>query len=277
MAEKDDIKKEYEIKIKQKEAEIFSNRKKYSFLHDILTETGDKLVDSIIKYLKWLGFQNVVDMDDNYESIKEEDIQIENSKGLLVIEVKGIGGTSKDMECSQISKIKYRRAKERDSFDVFGLYIVNHQRHLPAKRRENPPFTKEQKQDAVNEERGLVTTWALFNLYYDIQNGIITKEDAKESFYEYGLIYFKPKNIALVGKIDEIYLKGEVFILNLNGIEIKTGDNLFIEKNNQFRKLTILEIKLDDKVVTKIDKGEVGIKGNIIVSKKSKVWIKNLP
>ncbi|WP_417443866.1 hypothetical protein [Joostella sp.] len=277
LAEKEVIRKEYELKIKQKETEILDNTKKYSFLHDILTETGDDLVTSVIKFLKWLGFQNVVDMDEKAETIKEEDIQIENTKGLLVIEVKGIGGTSKDTECSQISKIKYRRTKERESFDVFGLYIVNHQRHIPAKKRENPPFTKEQKQDAINDERGLLTTWQLFNLYHDIQEGIITKEEAQESLYEYGLISFKPKNIKLLGTIDEIFLKGEVFILNLDGTEINTGDSIFIEKNNKFQQLSILEIKLDDKVINKISKGEVGIKGNILVSKKSKVWIKNLP
>ena len=119
LAEKEAIRKEYELKTKKKETEILDNNKKYSFLHEILTETGDKLVFSVINFLKWLGFQNVIDMDEKAETIKEEDIQIENDKGLLVIEVKGIGGTSKDTECSQISKIKYRRAKQRESFDVF--------------------------------------------------------------------------------------------------------------------------------------------------------------
>jgi len=91
------------------------------------------------------------------------------------------------------------------------------------------------------------------------------------------MISFKPKNISLIGTIDEIFKKGEIFILNLKGTEIKTGDNLFVEKNNKYRKLNISEIKLNDKIVSKVSKGEVGIKGTIKVSKKSKVWIKNLP
>ena len=70
-----------------------------------------------------------------------------------------IGGTSKDEECSQIFKIKSRRMKELKRFDVFGLYIVNHQKHLPPLNRENPPFTENQIQDAINDERGLLTTW----------------------------------------------------------------------------------------------------------------------
>ena len=45
---------EYEEKLKSKDSEISTNIKKYSFLHDIITETGDILVDSIAIYLKWL-------------------------------------------------------------------------------------------------------------------------------------------------------------------------------------------------------------------------------
>ncbi|WP_128755190.1 hypothetical protein [Aquimarina sediminis] len=273
--EKELIFKEYQRKIKQKEIEIEENLKKYGFLHDIITETGDKLVAAVINFLEWLGFENVIDMDTQATKIKEEDIQIENEKGLLIIEVKGIGGTSKDSECSQISKIKYRRAKERGKFDVFGLYIVNHQRHLPAIERENPPFTEEQKNDALNDERSLLTTWQLFNLYYDIQNEIITKEEAREVIYNYGLISFIPQNIELIGTVDEIFLKGEVFILKINDVKLKTGNYLFIEKNNSFRKLKIIGLKLNDDTVEEISNGEIGIKVNSKVSKKSKVWIKN--
>ncbi len=275
--ERKKIESDFKKSLEVKDQEIKANNDKYSFLHEILTETGDELVTSVIQFLEWLGFENIVDMDSQTDGLKEEDIQIENDKGLLVIEVKGIRGTSKDSECSQISKIKYRRAKERGKFDVFGLYIVNHQRHIPAKQRENPPFTKEQIDDAVNDERGLLTTWSLFNLYFDIQNDILTKEEAKEIIYNYGLLSFVPQNITLVDTIKETFLKGEVFILNIDNINLKTGDTLYIEKNSKFRKLTILKIKLDDKIVAEINKGEIGIKGNIKVSKNSKVWIKNLP
>lgn len=272
--EREQVEQEFKKLIEKKNNEIVLNNNKYSFLHKILTGTGDELVSAIIKFLEWLGFENVKDMDTEAGEIKEEDIQIENNKGLLVIEVKGIGGTSKDSECSQISKIKYRRAKERGKFDVFGLYIVNHQKHIPAVDRENPPFTKEQIQDAVNDERGLLTTWTLFNLYYDIQDGILSKEEAKENFYKYGLILFPPRNIIFIDTIHEIFVKGEVFILNLNETTIKVGDTLFIEKNGKFQELTIIEIRLNDKIVREAKNGEVGIKGTKKVSKNSKVWVK---
>ncbi|WP_428231095.1 hypothetical protein [Flavobacterium sp.] len=267
---------EFEKKDKELDIQILENNSRYAFLHDIITETGDELVKAIIKFLKWLGFENVIDMDTQVVTIKEEDIQIENESGLLVIEVKGIGGTSKDSECSQISKIKYRRAKARGKFDVFGLYIVNHQRHLPALNRENPPFKSQQMLDATDDERGLLSTWQLFNLYYDIERGIITKQEAIEVFYNYGLLEFKPKNIVLLGIIQEIFSKGDIFILNLDNVKLKIGDVLFIEKNGRFEKLEIIELKSNDKAVVEVSNGEIGVKGNIKVTKMSNVWVKKI-
>lgn len=117
---------EYKKSLVEIEGKIEKNQIKYQFLHDLITETGDSLVKSIEHFLVWLGFENIVNMDEANPEIKEEDLQVPLKNGLLVVEAKGIGGTSKDSECSQISKIKYRRAKERGRFDVFALYIVNH-------------------------------------------------------------------------------------------------------------------------------------------------------
>ena len=158
------------IHLNRIEGEIESNQSKYQFLHDLITETGDSLVKSIECFFAYLGFRNIINMDETNPDIKEEDLQISLEQGLLVIEAKGIGGTSKDSECSQISKIKFRRAKERNKFDVFALYIVNHQRYLPPLERKNPPFSEKQIEDAQSDERGLLTTYELFKLYFHISN-----------------------------------------------------------------------------------------------------------
>ena len=48
-------------------------------------------------------FNNVKLMD--IETVrKEEDLQIDTESALLAIEVKGIGGTSTDSDCNQITK-----------------------------------------------------------------------------------------------------------------------------------------------------------------------------
>ncbi len=159
---KEEIKKNFEKQIEEIDLKIQDNHSQYLFLQELIIETDDALVKSTIEFLKWLGFNKVQSIDDmkSESSVKEEDIQVELPNGrLLVIECKGIGGTSTDPDCSQISKIKHRRSKERNKFDVSALYIVNHQRFLPPLRRKNPPFTQHQIQDAENDERGLLSTW----------------------------------------------------------------------------------------------------------------------
>lgn len=274
--ERKQLKENWEKNDSEKVQEIEQNYKGFEFLHKILTESGDELVEAMIVYLKWLGFDNPKNMDD--EKVKgqnnEEDIQIENDKGLLIIEVKGIGGTSKDNECSQISKIKYRRAKERNSFDVFGLYIVNHQRYLPPLSRQNPPFSPQQIEDAESDERGLLTTFQLFNLYFDIENDIISKEEARESLYNYGLVQFRPSNLVFVGEVEKIYQNGSIVSTTINDVSIKVGQQLYIEKDNRFQLVNITEIQKDKETLETVSDGKVGIKIDIKAKEGAKIWIK---
>lgn len=275
--EKQKINADFEKQLQLIDEKIQKNRTDFSFLHNLLTETGDDLVDAVIEYLTWLGFAKVIDMDKEKEDsdIKEEDVQIVIKEGLIIMEVKGIGGTSTDSECSQISKIKHRRCKERNAFDVFALYLVNHQRYLPPLSRRNPPFTKEQKTDALSDERGLLSTWQLYNLYFDIENGIITKEEARNRFIEYGLVTFRPKNLVLIDEPEIILKKGTVCIVNLDSINLKLGDELFVEKNGQFSKATILSIQDNDEAIDEASSGEIGIELSAPIKRKSKLWKKD--
>jgi len=274
--EKSNITREYEEKIKENEKKIEDNRSKYSFLHGLITETGDSLKKSLIQYLKWLGFEKVKDCDqDNSESLLlEEDIQVELPEGLLIIECKGIGGTSTDSDCNQISKIKYRRCKERKKFDVFALYIVNHQRYLPPIKRQNPPFTENQIQDAKNDERGLLTTYQLFNLFFDIEKGILSKKEARESFLEFSLVSFRPKNLICIFEPTEIYENGRICIVKLENIPLQVGEELLIEKDGKFDCVKILEIQENGKSVNQGSHGEFGLKLSSKIRKKSIIWKK---
>ena len=276
LEEKSNIVKEFEKRIEESEKKIEDNRSKYSFLHELITATGDSLTKSLIQYLKWLGFEKAKDYDQtNSESATlEEDIQVELADGLSIIECKGIGGTSTDSDCSQISKIKHRRCKERGKFDVFALYIVNHQRYLPPIKRQNPPFTEHQIQDAKNDERGLLTTYQIFNLFFDIENGIITKEEARKSFLEFGFIDFRPKNLIYVFKPTEIFKDGEVCIVNIENISLQLNEELLIEKNGRFKRVKVLEIQENGKSVDQGSNGEFGLKLSSKIRKKSIIWKK---
>ncbi len=272
--EREQIEKEYIKQIDENKEKILQNKDKFSFLHDILIESGDELVEAIIKYLHWIGFEKAINADKikGENGLLEEDIQIELEDGLLIIECKGIGGTSNDAECSQISKIKYRRAEARGKPDVYALYIVNHQRHLPPLQRTNPPFKPEQINDAINDNRGLLSTWQLFNLYFDIEAGVITKEEARKSFLEFGLVEFKPLNLIKIGEPEDILKKGKVCIVDDLDTELKRGDTIFVEKDGTFNKAIIKEIQVNSKSVEKVESGEVGFELDIKIKKNSILW-----
>lgn len=274
LSEKSNIQKEFEHKLEENERKIKENSAKYSFLHSIVTETGDTLVNSLIQYLKWLEFDKVINFDhtNSKPNVLEEDIQVELANGLLIIECKGIGGTSTDSDCSQVSKIKHRRCKERNKFDVKALYIVNHQRYLPPLSRQNPPFNEQQIQDAKNDERGLLSTWQLFNLYFEIEKGIITKEEARKSILEFGLIEFRPEGLIFIYEPVEIFKEGQVCIVNIENTPLSVNDEIFIEKNGKFEKAILLEIHLNSKSLQTASEGEFGLKLSSKIERKSILW-----
>lgn len=265
--------KEYETKKLQIEKEIHENHLKYEFLHCLLTGTDDELVKNVENYLRWLGFNKVINVDEINPKIKEEDLQVEFEGGLIVIEVKGIGGTSKDNECNQIEKIKNRRAKERGKFDVYGLYIVNHQRFQSPLKRINPPFNEQQIKDAIYDGRGLLTTWQLFNLFFSIENASISKEDARKSLLKFGLVEFNPSNCFPLGKAKEIHHDGKVIILDLS-TKIELKDELIIKREYNYICAKILELRINNKSVKEVDSGEIGIQIDNYVKKMDEIFLK---
>ena len=268
------IEEEYTKKLGELDKRLHDNYQKYSWLHDLLTETGGPLVKAVERYFNWLGFPKVTNVDEENPELKEEDLRVELERGLLVVEVKGIGGTSTDSDCSQISKIRYRRGKERGTYDVYGLYIVNHQLHLRPQDRNHPPFSEQQIEDARNDERGLLTTYELFKLYFYIQNNFITKEDAKASLLEYGLVSFTTSNAILVGSPLEIHYGGTVVILKLDNVLISKGSDIIIIEPHQFRKVRVIDIQIEGKSVAQADSGVVGVKFDSSVSLTSQIWIR---
>lgn len=273
LKEKSTLEQEYQKSIGKIEEKIRLNRERYHYLHDLLIQTGDALVKTVEKYFKWLGFENVINLDETNPDLREEDIQIEMETGLLVVEVKGIAGTSTDSECSQISKIKYRRAKQRGSFDVYALYLVNHQRFLPPEERSNPPFTEHQINDAENDERGLLTTYDLYKLHFNIEAGFVTKEDARNSLLHNGLVQFPPSNAAKIALPYEIHHNGFVVIVELSGIEIRKGISLILDDGGLYRSAHISEIQVQGTCVDSADAGEVGIRLTEKVFKQTELWI----
>jgi hypothetical protein len=273
LAEKVKIDNDYTLSLIKNEEEITENQTKYQFLHDLITETGTSLVKSLEYFFKWLEFESVINMDEIHSEIKEEDLQINLDSGLLVIEVKGIGGTSKDSECSQINKVKNRRAKERNCFDVYALYIVNHQRYIPPHERKNPPFSDHQIADAIDDERGLLTTYELFKLYAYIKDDFLTKADARRFLLKSGLVQFQPSNSIELGLPLEIHHNGQIAILNISNITLNKGASIIVCNDQAWFRAKILGIRLNDVEVESVSEGEIGVKLSHKILKTSNLWL----
>ncbi len=271
---KKNLEEKYQKDIHDLDRLLSENRIKYHFLHELIFETGDKLVKAVEYFLNWLGFESVVNMDELELEIKEEDLQVENEKGLLVIEVKGISGTSTDKDCSQISKIRFRRAEQRNRFDVFGLYIVNHQRYIPPHSRLNPPFSDVQIGDALLDKRGLLTTFELYKAYFMVEDGIITKEHVRNKLFQVGLIELKPENLISIGVPEEYYQDGKIAIVkNINRIHITRNMKIIVKKNSSYAVAVVKSIQIDDKSVDEAHSGEIGIMFNRSIKRGSELFI----
>ncbi|KRG32602.1 MULTISPECIES: hypothetical protein [unclassified Psychrobacter] len=269
-----DIEKKY-IKDVEANVKAIENIKiRYSFLRDLISESGDKLVLAIEYYLNWLEFSNVVNLDETNPDVLEEDIQVDCADKFLVIEIKGIGGTSTDKDCSQVSKIRYRRAEQRNKFDVYGLYIVNHQRYMSPNSRKNPPFSENQIKDAVLDKRGLLTTYDLYKAYFLIEDEVLSKSEVRDGLFEYGLVELKPKNLISLGVPQEYFSSGTIAIIELNGISLKVGMNLYVEKNGDYSKVNILSLKINDQNIDEISNGEIGVKLSSSIKNKSEFFVK---
>lgn len=253
---------EYKNAITALEKEAEEVGKKNEFLKQLLTGTGDQLVKAVKTYLEWLGFTNVIDKDETLkeDEIKEEDLDLNYNGQLVLLEVKGINGTSTDGECSQINKIVLRRMKQLKTTDVHGVYVVNNQKNVEPLSRQVPPFNDNQISDAVNQDRTMIYTAQLFALFSDIGNGFVTKEEARECFLKPGLANFH-SNLTSLGVPYDYFQKNTVVCLELDGIQISVGDTLYFKDSlNKLVGCKVESIQQDKQSLSTVTTGRVGIK-----------------
>lgn len=277
--EKEEARQIYENTIDQKDKSIVEIRKKYNFLYAMLTESGETLVNNVKQYLEWLGFGNVQSMD---EEVKEgedfqEDLQIHLANNeLLIIEVKGLHGTSKDNECSQISKIELRRIHERKYSNVHALYIVNNERGKEPLKRQMPPFTESQIKDAEFAHRAMTYTYQLFNLYFEIESGIITKEEARNALFQNGLVDFR-SNFKSIGKPYNYFKNNKVACIELHDTILSVGDKVYFEDDRKrLNVVEIVNIQVDCQNKQTVKVGKVGIEFNMKIPKGAVLLYKHL-
>lgn len=264
-----EIKRRLDAKCKEMEQEIAKLEEERTFIYEkntylknLLTETGGSLVTAVKTFLEWMGFENVIDKDETIGKgdLKEEDLCFECGGVYIFMEVKGINGTSTDSECSQIDKIVNRRMRELKTTDVQGVYVVNHQRNIEPLKRQMPPFNENQIKDAENQSRTLMYTTQLFALYSDIENGYITKEQARRNLLQPGLVSFH-SHLNSLGIPYKYYQDDTVFCIDLQNTQVSIGDILFYKDSLQrLIGLNVINLQQEKQSLETVTDGKTGIK-----------------
>lgn len=253
-------------KIVEFEKEIKSKRDEYGFLHDLITSTDKRLVDAVKKSLSILGFNKIIDVDEEREKQgdkwKDEDILIVDYSPFLLLEIKGIGGKPSDDDALEVGKYVAPRQKELKRVDIQCLSIINHQRHIPALERDNDnTFRDLVVTSAEKREIGLLTTWDLYRLVRSYLRNKWNHEQVRDIFYKVGRITPLPNHYKLIGSLEEYWEKAGALSITLTYGDIKIGDRIAYELPVEFVEEEITSIQIEDEPVTEASLGSViGIK-----------------
>lgn len=271
------VQEEAENKINDLNNKIKEEHAKWEFLNNIITETGDKLVENMIKCFEYIGFEKIKDVDKEIEEssdssrIKEEDLQIHDNSPILLLEVKGIGGNPTDEDILQVNKYILRRIKEWGLTDVKGLSVINLQRGIPPLDRVD--FIKKQIKDAKNHDITLINTWKLYTL---IRGMIKYQWDGKvirDLFYtDEGIISNVPSNYKKVGKITAVIPEKNVIGVKIESEKLTKGDRIGYLKGHEFFENDITSIQIDG---NDIEEGNIGVEVGIKIDS-AKNNLKNL-
>ena len=271
-------KDEYEKEMKSLEADAERVKASNKHLKDLLTASGGDLVISMKKFLDYLGFESVIDKDSTLKEgeIKEEDIAFTYKGTNILMEVKGINGTSTDSDCSQIDKVVLRRIRETKNPNHHGVYVVNSQRNVEPLKRQVPPFNDTQIKDAENQGRTIAYTVQLFALYSDIENGYVSKEIVKERFLFPGLLDLHNDLLSL-GVPLKFYENRTVLCFHLKDTLINKGDLVFFfDELHRMVGAEVLDIQIDRKSLQRASSGEVSIKVSKPFPGSAEVFVKRV-
>jgi hypothetical protein len=240
--------------------EIEKIRTENSYVFDLLRETGQPLVEAVQKTLAKLGFANVIDADE--ELIRQgvtgqnrEDLQIHDHDPTLIVEVKGISNFPSDDDALAVQKYVVLRMKEWKRVNVKGLFVVNHQRHLPPLDRDNnQPFREHLLQIASEQDIGLLTTWDLHRLLRNFLENGWTHENIRGIFFEKGKLNIMPAHYEYIGTIER-YIEGRKIVGIQLVEELKVGDCIAFELPILFKEESCAILQIDNNTVQSADAG----------------------
>ena len=255
---KQKIQETTEKQILELDAEIEKERIEHNWLHQLLTGTDSQLVTAVKSALEFLGFEQVIDEDEERDKKGEsrrEDLQIkEKDCHILILDVKGINGTPKDDDVLQANKHADLRRMEWDDATVRGLSIINHERHIPPLDR-NTHFRQELLDLAKGQQFGLLTTWALYRFVKNRMKNTWSYEYIKPLFYQHGRIEVIPQHYEPLGKIAHVFPEAGAFGLDLQD-SLEIDDRIAVQFPIEFEEITIESLRINNVSVEKANSGD---------------------
>lgn len=252
MNEKDDVLNKLEKEKRRLDELIDEERKKTEFLTDILISqgTGEFLSSRVVEVLRFIGYTNVIDMDEvNIGKPPQEDLRIESENRFTIVEVKGQSGNPNEDNCQALNKYLNRNRRNENRSDIHGILIINHQRMISPCNRSDPAYTLAQIDDALLGGYTLVTTKRLFKAVRLLIDGILRFEDIDEMLHTPGLFNYTPKSWENIGELVKV-IRDDNKIKNIAcfrlGIEsLRVGDTLVVDSNGLFFKQKLNSMHVD--------------------------------
>lgn len=188
--------KEQKKAVRRTQAKLKREAERYSFLGEMLSETGNALPLTLIRFFKSAGYKKVHCVDSirlKERKNKAEDIHIHHNSDLIICEVTSSkdNGNPPNAKCSVVSNYVANAKTVFAGKNIHGLLIINSwSEQLILVKRNKMPFNTEQIETAKNMGHGLTTTKQLINGYIRLKRGEITFDDFHNKLLKSGEIIF---------------------------------------------------------------------------------------
>jgi hypothetical protein len=276
------VEEAFRHQIRELEERIETEQEQYAFLDDLLTTSGDILVQAVMRTLKLIGFTDVRDADADAKAAgnngpRREDIHIMDARMPVIVEAKGIAGLPSEEDALQILKYLRPRMREWERTDIHGLTIINHQRNLPALNREHTRvFQDDVLINAVEQDFTLLTTWDLYRLARGVIMHGWKRSDVEELFLTRGRMSPVPAHYIPLGTISQVWKDASAFGVQLEAKRLRIGVRLAYELLVDFAEEDVASLEVDNQPIDEAAAGaRVGIKTSLIhkLRKGTKLYI----
>ncbi len=251
------IREEADARIEALDRKIELEQEQCGFLHSLLTKTGDELVAAVRKTLEIIGFEHVKTPEEEEGTNKQEDLQVHDRSPCLLMEVKGLAGMPTEGDSLQVTKYVMRRIKQWKPADVSGVFLVNHQRNIPALERDhNNVFTQQQLGDSVANGMGLMTSWDLFRLVRGMIRWKWPRKVVQDVFYGKGRLPSVPSHYVVAGIVKHFYSELSVLVVEVRNVGMRIGGTVGFILSTGFEEEAITSLQVDRKDVKEACPGQ---------------------